>query len=65
MTFENEIQACEYLQSTDFYFTVDKYAQLTPERKAELEANREAARQFWKPTAKLLVSSFVDCLIKN
>ena len=46
MTFENEIQAREYLQSTDFYFTVDKYAQLTPERKAELEANREAARQF-------------------
>lgn len=46
MTFENEIQAREYLRNTDFYFTVDKFAQLTSERKAELEANREAARQF-------------------
>jgi hypothetical protein len=46
MIFENEIQAHEYLKITDFYFTVDKAAQLTPERKAELEANREAARQF-------------------
>jgi hypothetical protein len=46
MNFENEIQAREYLQSTDFYFTVDKVLQLTPERKAELEANRESARQY-------------------
>jgi len=46
MNFENEIQAREYLQRTDFYFTVDKYAQLTLERKTELESNRESARQF-------------------
>lgn len=46
MQFMNDLQAREYLQSTDFYFTVDKVVQLTPERKAELEANREAARQF-------------------
>jgi hypothetical protein len=46
MIFENEIQAREYLQSTDFYFTVDKFAQLTSEHKTELEASREAARQY-------------------
>lgn len=46
MQFRNDIEARQYLQSTDFYFTVDKVVQLTPERKAELEANREAARQF-------------------
>lgn len=46
MTFENEIQARDYLKTTDFYFTVDKYAQLTPERKAELETGREDARQY-------------------
>ena len=46
MQFNSDLHAFEYLKSTDFYFTVDKFAQLTPERKAELEANREAARQF-------------------
>ena len=46
MNFENEMQVREYLQSTDFYFTVDKYAQLTPGRKAELETGREDARQY-------------------
>lgn len=46
MEFMNDLQAREYLHGTDFYFTVDKHAQLTPERKAELEANREAARQY-------------------
>lgn len=46
MTFENEIQARDYLKGTDFYFTVDKFAQLTSERKAKLEVSREAARQF-------------------
>lgn len=46
MEFRNDVQAREYLKSTDFYFTVDKVIQLTPERKAELETNREAARQF-------------------
>lgn len=45
MEFRNDIEAREYLQSTDFYFTVDKVVQLAPERKAELEANRESARQ--------------------
>ena len=45
MEFRNDVEASEYLKSTDFYFTVDKFAQLTPERKAELETNREAARQ--------------------
>jgi hypothetical protein len=48
MEFKREIEARQYLQSTDFYFTVDKYAQLTQERKAELEANREAARQYMR-----------------
>lgn len=43
--FNNEMEARAYLQSTDFYFLSDKVLQLTPEKKAELEANREAARQ--------------------
>lgn len=46
MEFMNDLQAREYLQGTDFYFTVDKVVQLTPERKAELETNRESARQY-------------------
>lgn len=46
MEFMNDLQAREYLQSTDFYFTVDKVVQLTSERKAELETNRESARQY-------------------
>jgi len=36
--------ALNYLKSTDFYFTVDKYAQLSEERKAELTELREDAR---------------------
>ena len=46
MKFNSDVHAREYLKATDFYFTVDKLAQLTPERKAELETNRESARQF-------------------
>jgi len=37
-------EAKTYLSSTDFYFTVDKYATLTEERKAELKYKREDAR---------------------
>ncbi len=34
-----------YLKETDFYMTVDKYASLSDERKAELETKREEARE--------------------
>lgn len=37
-------EAYKYLQDTDFYFTVDKYATLTPDRKLELETLRAEAR---------------------
>jgi hypothetical protein len=37
--------AKQHLLDTDYAFTVDKYAQLTEERKVELTASREAARQ--------------------
>ena len=37
-------EAKAYLASTDFYFTVDKYATLTEERQAELKSKREDAR---------------------
>ena len=37
-------EAKEYLTSTDFYFTVDKYATLTEERKLELNTLRAEAR---------------------
>lgn len=40
----NEMEARDYLQRTDFYFTVDKYQQLTEEKKADLASEREAAR---------------------
>ena len=46
MEFRNDIEASEYLKSTDFYYTVDKVVQLSLERRAELEANRESARQY-------------------
>jgi len=36
--------AQQYLDSTDIYFTIDKHAQLTQERRAELTEKREAAR---------------------
>ena len=36
--------AQQYLNETDLYMTVDKCAQLTPERVGELTAKREAAR---------------------
>lgn len=36
--------AQEYLDSTDIYFTIDKYAQLTDARKTELTDLREEAR---------------------
>lgn len=38
-------EARQYLASTDFYFTIDKYATLSEERKAELEAKRALARE--------------------
>ncbi len=38
------VAARAHLESTDYLFTVDKYAALTDERKAELTASREAAR---------------------
>ena len=37
-------EAKEYLASTDFYFTVDKYATLSEERKLELNTLRAEAR---------------------
>lgn len=46
MEFKSEIEARGYLSETDFYFTVDKYAQLTQDKKTELELNRELARKF-------------------
>lgn len=39
-------EANKYLQDTDFYFTVDKYAQLTDEKKLELTILREAKRDY-------------------
>jgi len=38
-------EANGYLASTDFYMTVDKYATLTDERKAELTQLRADARE--------------------
>jgi len=43
--FSNEMEARAYLEATDFYFFSDKVLQLTPEKKTELETNREDARQ--------------------
>lgn len=37
-------EAQEFLQATDFYFTIDKYATLSEERKAELTQKRAEAR---------------------
>ena len=37
-------EAKEYLASTDFYFTIDKYATLSEERKLELNTLRVEAR---------------------
>lgn len=37
--------AKQHLIDTDYLFTVDKYAQMTEERKAEMTAAREASRQ--------------------
>lgn len=41
---EKVAEAYKYLQDTDFYFTVDKYATLTPDKKLELETLRAEAR---------------------
>jgi hypothetical protein len=38
-------EAKSYLASTDFYMTIDKYATLTDERKAELTQLRAEARK--------------------
>lgn len=40
----NEMEARDYLQRTDFYFTVDKYQQLTEEKRNDLTQKREFAR---------------------
>lgn len=37
-------EAYKYLSDTDYCFTVDKYAQLTEDRKIELETKRQEAR---------------------
>ena len=42
---QNVLEAKAYLASTDFYFTADKYATLTDERKAELTQLRAEARE--------------------
>ncbi len=34
-----------HLDATDFYFTVDKYSQLSEAERTELESSREAARE--------------------
>lgn len=50
-----------YLQDTDYLFTVDKYATLTDERKADLQVKRDAARQKIRDyTATLLQSPTND-----
>ena len=41
---ENRDTAQRHLDDTDYLFTVDKYAQLSDQRKADLTASREAAR---------------------
>ena len=38
-------EAKAYLTSTDFYMTVDKYAELNETRKVELTTKREEARE--------------------
>lgn len=48
--FKNSIEyiiseAKSYLSSTDFYMTVDKYAELSEERKVELTTKRAEARE--------------------
>ena len=41
----NDLEAQDYLNRTDFYFTIDKYAQLTEPQKQEFTTKREVARQ--------------------
>lgn len=38
-------EANQYLKDTDFYMTVDKYAELSDERKIELTTKRSEARE--------------------
>lgn len=38
-------EAKKYLTSTDFYMTVDKYAELSEDRKVELTTKRAEARE--------------------
>ena len=46
LTPENQIQSAkQYLTSTDFYMTVDKYATLASERQVELTTKRAEARE--------------------
>lgn len=40
----SKYEAQKYLDSTDYYFTVDKYAQLSVSKRIELETKRQAAR---------------------
>jgi len=37
-------EALKYLKDTDFYFTIDKYAQLSTEEADKLKAKRQEAR---------------------
>ena len=45
-------EAKAYLSSTDFYMTVDKYAELDETRKVELTTKRAEAREFIRANAE-------------
>ena len=45
-------EAKAYLSSTDFYMTVDKYAELDEARKVELTTKRAEAREFIRANAE-------------
>ena len=45
-------EAKAYLSSTDFYMTVDKYAELDETRKVELTTKRAEAREFIKANSE-------------
>lgn len=46
--------ARRYLKDTDFYMTIDKYAQLTEDRITELTTTREAAREVIRQLEKTI-----------
>lgn len=53
-------EAKQYLASTDFYMTVDKYATLTEERQLELTTKRAEARELINTLEAELVISQGD-----